>query len=173
MYVRAEQWDLADNLARRVNPELEEYVKRARINNALSKGGAGQGDSLESIDQDAAIKAHIASNEWDKVMRLARTRGAEDARMYAAMQVQYLLRENQVEKALDVISRDGMETKDFRFFDTWTALAEVIVKQLPSFGPDLSVFHLGFQEVVGSMRKTAQPDQAIAKADALLQVLHI
>ena len=172
MYVRGKKHDLAEELAKRISPELVEYVKRARVQAAIDDGGA-KGEDLESVDEEAAIKAHIQANEWDKVMRIARQRGPEDTKIFAAMHVQHLLRERMLEKALDVIAMDGMETRDFRFFDTWQTMAEQIIAEMPNATLDLTVFHDGIVKVVDSMKTMGQTDQAIARASALRDIIHI
>lgn len=173
MYVRGQKYELAEHLANRISPELVEYVKRARVQAAIEDGGATARDELDTLDQDAALKAHVQSNDWEKVMRLARQRGPDDTKIYAAMHVQYLLRENMLEKALDVVARDGMETKDFRFFETWQQMAELLIAEQPNAAFNLTAFHDGFISVADSMRRTGQPDAAVIKAEALRDVIHI
>ncbi|CUG89196.1 WD40 repeat-containing protein, putative [Bodo saltans] len=173
MYVRGQKYELAEALAQRISPELVDYVKRARVQAAIEDGGATARDELDTLDQDAALKAHVQSNDWEKVMRLARQRGQEDTRIYAAMHVQYLLRSSDLDKALDVIAQDGMETKDFRFFETWQQMAALLVAALPNPNINITTFHDGLVQVVDSMRKSGQTDQEVARAEALRDVVHI
>ena len=172
VYVRGQRYDMAESLAQRISPELVEHVKRARVQAAIEQNTASARDELDGIDKEAALRAHVANNDWDKAMRLARQIGADTARTYAAMWAGSLVREGNAEKALEVITRDGMESSDFRFFQPFVQLAEKILCKLPSDTLDLNVFHDGLVKMVAEMQKTGQPEEVIAHADAMCHIIH-
>jgi intraflagellar transport protein 172 len=173
VYVRGGKYEQAEALAARISPELVDYVKRARVQAAIDSNTATGRDELDNLDQDEAIKAHIASNDWDKVMRLARQMGEEQTLTHAAMYVKHLLKEANVVKALDVIQRDGIDTQDFRFFKVFMDLALQVISQLPAANLELAVLHDGLYNIVENMKKTGQPDADIEEVARVLEVFHV
>ena len=173
-YIQGAKFDLAEQLAQRIkSTELSEHVKEARVKYTLKDSSPEGRAALESMDSDAALKAHVSNNDWDKALKLARQRGAEEAKTYGAMYCQYLLRNDDAPKAIEVINRDGMEVSDFRFFSTWAELGHGILKHLPNAAIDLSTLHEGLNGVVATMEKTGQDEIAVAHTKAVRDVVHI
>jgi intraflagellar transport protein 172 len=163
LYIRAKKFDAAETLAQRISPDLVEKVKRARVQHAMEGGGGVDGE----------IKEAISNNDWEKALKIARQSGPEQARIYASMYcTQVLLQEKNVEKALAVIARDGMETADLRFFKGFVSLTNVTISKLPNNDWDLQPLHDGMYKMLESMKNTGQPDEDIARANNALSILH-
>lgn len=163
LYVRAKKFEAAETLAQRISPDLVDFVKRARVQHAMESGGGA----------DSEIKEAIASNDWEKALKVARQSGAEQARIYASMYcTQVLLQDKNIEKALQVIARDGMETADMRFFKGFTSLTNATIARLPNREWDVQPLHDGMYKMVESMKNTGQPDEDVARAAHALTILH-
>eukprot|EP00796_Vickermania_ingenoplastis_P010031 gene10031-7008_t len=173
LYVTARKFDMAEDLAKRISPELEEYVKRAIVEDSIQAGSVKDPRVVEEMDPEAALKAYIATNDFTNALRMAKQRSPEEAQYVAALEMQFYARKGEVEKALEVVRTQSLDTDDFRFYDTWVEVAQKVIFMLPSDRLELSAFHTCFVKVVDSMRRSGQKQQDITRADGLLHVVHI
>lgn len=185
VYVKGQKYDLAENLARRINSkELLEYIERAKLTGMIEGGGAPgpapQPSRREGADNEASLKAALQEGDFETAMQISRKLDQDPksdrkdrAKETACIWVQALVREGDVEKALAVITRDGMLTDDFRFFDSMLRLAQATIMKLPNDSLNAAEFHKGFAAMVPSMRTLGQPEDVVARAEGLLNVLHI
>lgn len=175
MYVQGKKFDMAEKLAKRISPELVDYVKRAIVQDSIDGGSMRDSRVVEEIDPEAALKAYIAKNDFANAIRMAKARSHEEYQYVAGLEMQYHLRENNLSGALSVINTHPLDTDDFRFFDAWLELANKLLPTLQygEEGSDLSTFHLALVKVQKSMTRTGQKPDDITRANALVHVIHI
>lgn len=169
LYVTARKFEMAEDLAKRISPELEDYVKRAIVEDSIQAGSVKDPRVVEEMDPEAAMKAYIATNDFSNALRMAKQRSPEEAQYVAALEMQFHVRKGNLPTALEVIQNQSLDTDDFRFYDAWTELAQKLVPTLPG-DQDLTCFHNCFVSVVDSMKRSGQET---TRADGLLHVVHI
>eukprot|EP00744_Colponema_vietnamica_P003231 GILI01004982.1.p1 GENE.GILI01004982.1~~GILI01004982.1.p1 ORF type:complete len:1648 (-),score=437.85 GILI01004982.1:177-5084(-) len=178
-YISGGKFDAAEQLATRLGPDMVQYVKDERVrrlvNNSNSTPEARQ--ELERVDVEAAMKAHINSNDWGQALKLARQRGPDDARVYAAMYCQYIYNSNgdePVESIIEVVNRDGMESQDLRFSALWVDIAFALINgPLPDKNIDLTTFHTGIIDVIANLEKLGQDPALVQRGQAARDIIHI
>ncbi|RNC30618.1 intraflagellar transport protein 172, partial [Trypanosoma cruzi] len=131
MYVQGKKFDLAEYLAKRISPELEDYVKRAIVQDSIENGGMKDAKVVEEIDPEFALKAYIANNDWENAIRIAKQLTPEKMKYVAGLQMKYHLNKDELTNALDVVEELPLDTGDFRFYDTWLDMAEKLVSMMP------------------------------------------
>ncbi|KAK7194890.1 intraflagellar transport protein 172 [Novymonas esmeraldas] len=182
MYVQAHKFDMAETLAKRVSPELEDYVKRAIVQDSISGGSMKDAKVVEEMDPEAALKAYISKADFANALRMAGQRSQEELRYVAGLQVQHLLRQGDPMQCLEALSKNSMDPDDFRFYETWMSLAQKVIPLLPgdedngggnALAALLPPLHDGLVRVQDSMTQSGQKSEDIAKATALATVVHI
>lgn len=173
MYVQGRKFDLAEALAKRVSPELEEYVKRAIVKDSIEGGSMRDAKVVEEMDPEAAMKAYITKADFTNALRMAAQRSPEELQYVSGLQVQHYLRQDDIPQCLDAMSKNPMDADDFRFYDTWMGVAQKAITLLPSDTLDLAPLHRGLVKVLGSMGQSGQNAEDISRATALCQVIHI
>lgn len=173
MYVQARKFDLAESLAKRVSPELEDYVKRAIVQDSIAGGSMKNAQVVEEMDPEAALKAYIDKADFTNALRMAGRKSPEELRYVAGLQVQHLLRQGNPAQCLEALTKNTMDTEDFRFFDTWITLAQRVIELLPSDTLPVQPLHDGLVRVLESMTRSGQKSEDIAKATAVTNVIHI
>ncbi|ORC89482.1 intraflagellar transport protein 172 [Trypanosoma theileri] len=176
MYVHGKKFDLAEYLAKRISPELEDYVKRAIVQDSIESGGMKDAKVVEEIDPEAALKAYITNNDWDNAIRMAKQRTAEEMKYVAGLRMKYHVNKGEMAQALDVVEELPLDTGDFRFYEVWVEMAERLVKVLPLQSESnlkLDKFHTSFINVAESMATSGQKPEDVTKARALAHVVHI
>lgn len=169
LYVTARKFDMAEDLAKRISPELEDYVKRAIVEDSIQAGSVKDPRVVEEMDPEAAMKAYIATNDFTNALRMAKQRSSEEAQYVSSLEMQFHVRKGNLTAAMEVINTQSLDTDDFRFYDAWVELAQKLVPTLP-VEQDLSPFHNCLVSVVDSMKRSGQD---ITRADGLLHVVHI
>jgi intraflagellar transport protein 172 len=170
LYCRAEMFDKAEALAQRISPDLVDFVKRERIKSAFAKNE--EQSATDGAKKDRQLDAFVQNNEWEKAMKVARQKGPDQARAYASLYCQALLKEGNIERALEVIARDGMESDDIRFFKVFTQLAFAAAAKLPNPKLEVQPLHDGLYRIVQTMTQTGQDAAEVAHAQAALSILH-
>nr|CCC93338.1 unnamed protein product [Trypanosoma congolense IL3000] len=176
MYVEGKKFDLAEYLAKHISPELEDYVKRAIVQNSIESGGMKDAKMVEEIDPEAAFKAYIANNDWDNALRMAKQRPAEEMKYVAGLKMKFFANKGELSAALGVVEELTMDPGDFRFYETWLGMAESILSHLPlqpGSSLKLEKFHTYFSDVVESMSRSGQKQEDVAKATAYMHIIHI
>ncbi|KPA78261.1 hypothetical protein ABB37_06412 [Leptomonas pyrrhocoris] len=173
MYVQARKFDLAESLARRVSPELEDYVKRAIVQDSIAGGSMKNAQVVEEMDPEAALKAYLDKADFPNALRMAGQKSPEELKYVAGLQVQHLLRQGDPAGCLEALSKNMMDPDDFRFYDTWVTLAQKVIELLPSDTLPVQTLHEGLVRVLDSMGRSGQKSEDIAKATAVTSVIHI
>ncbi|KAG5505749.1 hypothetical protein JKF63_05085 [Porcisia hertigi] len=176
MYVQARKFDMAETLAKRVSPELENFVKRAIVQDSISGGSIKDAKVVEEMDPEAAMKAYITKADFANALRMAAQKSQEEVQYVAGLQVQHLLRQGDAVQCLEALSKNMMDADDFRFYETWMSLAQKVIPLLPGVDAVVSLLqplHDGLVKVVDSMTRCGQKSEDIAKATALTAVVHI
>ena len=173
MYVQARKFDLAESLAKRVSPELEDYVKRAIVQDSIAGGSMKNAQVVEEMDPEAALKAYIDKADFTNALRMAGQKSPEELKYVAGLQVQHLLRQGDAAQCLEALAKNMMDPDDFRFYDTWITLAQKTIELLPSDTLLVQPLHEGLVRVVDSMTRSGQKAEDIAKATAVTNVIHI
>lgn len=170
LYVTARKFDMAEDLAKRISPELEDYVKRAIVEDSIESGQVKDPHLVEDMDPEAAERAYIATNDFVNALRVAKKRSPEEAQYVCVLEMQFYLRKGELENALDVVRKQSLDPDDFRFYDTWLELGQKLLMLLP--GPlDISDFHKQLVHVVDSMRRAGQQD--MKRPEGILHAIHI
>ena len=177
-YVSGNKFDAAEALASRLGPEMIQYVKDERVRLLVTNSNATPEarQELERIDVEAAMKAHINSNDWAQALRLARQHGPEEARIYCAMYCQYIYNTNgevPIVDCIEAINRDGLESADLRFSALWIDIAfRLINGPLPDKNLDLTTLHAGMIDVVSNLEKLGQDPQLVQRGQAARDIIH-
>ncbi|KAF5219351.1 hypothetical protein ECC02_007687 [Trypanosoma cruzi] len=175
MYVQGKKFDLAEYLAKRISPELEDYVKRAIVQDSIENGGMKDAKVVEEIDPEFALKAYIANNDWENAIRIAKQLTPEKMKYVAGLQMKYHLNKDELTNALDVVEELPLDTGDFRFYDTWLDMAEKLVSMMPLKAESnlkLDGFHRSLINVSESMATSGQKPEDVERANALAHIIH-
>lgn len=176
MYVQARKFDLAETLAKRVSPELEDYVKRAIVQDSIAGGSMRDAKVVEEMDPEAAMKAYIGKADFTNALRMAAQKSTEEVQYVAGLQVQHLLRQGETVQCLEALSKNPLDADDFRFYETWLSVAQRVIPLLPpdeALAPLLPPLHDGLVKVLDGMSRSGQKTEDIAKATAYASVVHI
>ncbi|KPI84420.1 hypothetical protein ABL78_6527 [Leptomonas seymouri] len=173
MYVQARKFELAELLAKRVSPELEDYVKRAIVQDSIAGGSMKNAQVVEEMDPEAALKAYIDKADFANALRMAGQKSSEELKFVAGLQVQHLLRQGDPAACLEALSKNSMDPDDFRFYDTWITLAQKVIELMPSDTLPVQPLHAGLVKMLESMGRSGQNSEDIAKATAVTNVIHI
>lgn len=172
LYVMGRKFDMAEELAKRISPELEEYVKRAIVEDSIRGGGMKDARVVEEMDPAAAMEAYIATNDFPNAHRMAKLQSNDQMQYVAGLEMQFHIRKGDVAKAVETVQNHSLDTDDFRFFDTWMDTAQRLVSMSTQERPDLHSFHSQFVKVLDSMRRSGQKEADLQRGDALLHVIH-
>ncbi|CCW70318.1 unnamed protein product [Phytomonas sp. Hart1] len=193
MYVQGQKFEMAEALARRISPEMVDYVKRAIVQDSIDVGG-GMRDAhlVEDIHPEAALKAYIAKGDFTNAMRLVKQRMSDQLPYVAGLQMQHFVKQGDVLSALQTVNAYPLDTEDFRFHDSWLRLAQMIIPMLDYHGeivkpPEgknakdteeegnirLATLHERLVKVNQSITASGQEAQEVARVNALVHIIHI
>ncbi|CAD2220997.1 hypothetical protein, conserved [Angomonas deanei] len=174
LYVQGKKFEMAEALAKRISPELEDFVKRAIVQDSIEGGHMRDAKVVEEMDPEAALKTYLANNDFPNALRMAKQKSKEEHHYVSGLELQYHVRQNDIPTALEVLTREELDPEDFRFYATWVECAnQLVLTLLPSDTLDLTLFHRYFVKVAASMSKSGQQNEDVAQANALSHVIHI
>eukprot|EP01006_Ploeotia_vitrea_P029927 TRINITY_DN62385_c0_g2_i1.p1 TRINITY_DN62385_c0_g2~~TRINITY_DN62385_c0_g2_i1.p1 ORF type:complete len:917 (-),score=137.59 TRINITY_DN62385_c0_g2_i1:98-2488(-) len=106
VYAQGHMWDKANNLARRISPELAEKVSLRQTEALMEKGSAD--DLYNSGNVLKAFELWAENKEWDKLMPKARKEGPGAVNKYSPQYVHFLINNSMFEEAGQAVAQDGM-----------------------------------------------------------------
>eukprot|EP00755_Sulcionema_specki_P012297 Sspe_Gene.8302::Locus_2835_Transcript_1_1_Confidence_1.000_Length_5381::g.8302::m.8302/K19676/IFT172; intraflagellar transport protein 172 len=166
VYINGKMWDKALALASNISTDLEEFVKKRRLENMKQTGEVGEMDPIAGLDY------YVENEQWEKAIELARKRDEETRTTVAAQWVAWLVQEGDFLKCLEVVNTDGM-SMDFQFYRTYADMTRGLLGHLETDGSqDLKDLRLGLFNLYEQMKKTGQPPEELQEMQTYLKIVH-
>ncbi|XP_033644927.1 intraflagellar transport protein 172 homolog [Asterias rubens] len=98
------EWSKAKKVAKELEPRYESYVDTKYKEHLKNEG---QAESLIGVDVIAALDMYAGRGEWDKCIETAEKQGFKVLHKYVALYATHLIKENRIQKALDLYVQHG------------------------------------------------------------------
>ncbi len=98
------EWNKAKKVAKELEPRYESYVDTKYKEHLKNEG---QAESLIGVDVIAALDMYAGRGEWDKCIETAEKQGFKVLHKYVALYATHLIKENRIQKALDLYVQHG------------------------------------------------------------------
>ncbi|XP_014675210.1 PREDICTED: intraflagellar transport protein 172 homolog [Priapulus caudatus] len=98
------EWNKAKKIAKELDPRFEAYVDdryREKLQNE------GKAEQLAGVDIIAALDMYVDRGQWDKAIDTAQQQNPKILHKYVALYATQLIKENNVEKAMDLYVKHG------------------------------------------------------------------
>ncbi|XP_070555163.1 intraflagellar transport protein 172 homolog [Ptychodera flava] len=103
-YMEGEEWDKAKRIAKEIEPRYERYVDEKYKEFLKNQGKA---ESLIGVDVIAALDMYVDRGQWEKCIETAEKQGYKVLHKYVALYATHLIKENNIQKALDLYVKHG------------------------------------------------------------------
>ncbi|XP_077991845.1 intraflagellar transport protein 172 homolog [Glandiceps talaboti] len=103
-FMEGEEWDKAKRVAKELEPRYERYVDEKYKEFLKNQGKA---ENLIGVDVIAALDMMVNQGQWEKCIDTAEKQGYKVLHKYVALYATHLIKENNIQKALDLYVRHG------------------------------------------------------------------